>query len=88
MPRNEELKMVEHIIHDSEILALTLSNGFKKAGTYFIAPSNFSQQLVYMHHPASKVIGPHIHKLTGGSGLADIQIEYVTQAFSNILEKA
>ena len=64
IPCSEEPhKMVEHITHDSELLALILSNKFKASGTHFITPSDFSQQLAYMHHPAGKVIEPHIHKL-------------------------
>lgn len=56
--------MLEHITHNSELLALILSNKFKEAGTHFIAPSDFSQQLANILHPAGTVIEPHIHKLT------------------------
>jgi mannose-6-phosphate isomerase-like protein (cupin superfamily) len=54
--------MVEHITHERELLALILSHKFAESGTHFLTPSDLSQQLAYMHHPAGKIIEPHIHK--------------------------
>ena len=34
---------------------------FAADGIKFFTPSEFSQQLAYMHHPEGKVIEPHVH---------------------------
>ncbi len=53
--------MVEIISHHAQILAYIVSNSFDAPGISFFTPNEFSQQLAYMHHPAGKVIKPHIH---------------------------
>lgn len=42
-------------------MGLIVSRGFNKPGVHFFTESDLSQQLAYMHHPAGKVIQPHIH---------------------------
>ena len=53
--------MVEIISHHAQILAYIVPNTFDAPGVSFFTPNEFSQQLAYMHHPAGKVIQPHIH---------------------------
>jgi len=53
--------MMETIRHSDAILAIIVSNSYLSDGISFFTPSNFSQQLAYMHHPKGKVILPHIH---------------------------
>ena len=53
--------MVENIKHKDRLLALILKNNFNKDGIHFFTPNELSQQLAYMHHPAGKVIDPHVH---------------------------
>jgi len=53
--------MVEHIIINGKLMGLIVSRGFNKPGVHFFTESDLSQQLAYMHHPAGKVIQPHIH---------------------------
>src|SRR3989344_2952425 len=53
--------MLEHIKHESEILAIIVRNGFPGDGVHFFTPDEFSQQLAYMRHPAGKLIEPHVH---------------------------
>jgi mannose-6-phosphate isomerase-like protein (cupin superfamily) len=55
--------LVEEIIHDNRPLALIVSSQFHEPGIHFFTPTNFSQQLAYMNHPAGKIIEPHIHNL-------------------------
>ncbi len=55
--------LVEEIIHDNRPLALIVSSQFNEPGIHFFTPTNFSQQLAYMNHPAGKIIEPHIHNL-------------------------
>ena len=52
---------VERIEADGKLLAIIIYRSFKKAGIHFFTPDNLSQQLAYMHHPAGKVIGAHVH---------------------------
>ena len=54
--------MIEEIKHQQRLLALIVRRNFQKDGIHFFTPDDFSQQLAYMHHPAGKVIQPHIHR--------------------------
>lgn len=50
-------------IHDNDsIMAIILPHDYQDDGIKFITPENFSQQLAYIHHPAGKIIQPHVHK--------------------------
>jgi mannose-6-phosphate isomerase-like protein (cupin superfamily) len=53
--------MIEQIIFQNQLLAIIISHKFNKPGIEFFTPSDFSQQLAYMHHPTGKIIQPHIH---------------------------
>lgn len=53
---------IEFIRRDDIILAIIIPCDHVAEGLSFITPESFSQQLAYMHHPAGKVIQPHIHK--------------------------
>lgn len=54
---------IEFIRDNDVIMAIIIHHGHQVNGIDFVTPDNFSQQLAYMHHPAGKVIQPHIHKL-------------------------
>ena len=56
--------MLEHITHRDQLLAIIVRNGFASNGVHFFTPDAFSQQLAYMHHPAGKMIQPHVHNHT------------------------
>lgn len=53
--------MIEQITYDNQLLALIVSQKFNRPGIHFFTPNELSQQLAYMHHPAGKVIQPHVH---------------------------
>ncbi len=53
--------MIEHIVSGDRMLAIILKRNFNKPGIHFFTPSDFSQQLAYMRHPAGKIIPPHVH---------------------------
>lgn len=53
--------MITRIDCNGELLALIVPSGFDKPGIHFFTPDDFSQQLAYMHHPAGKLIPPHVH---------------------------
>jgi len=53
--------MIDKIVHNNELLAIIISHQFSEPGIHFFTPSDFSQQLAYMSHPAGKVIDPHRH---------------------------
>lgn len=53
--------MIEHIIHNNQLLAIIISNKFDEKGIHFFTPNELSQQLAYMRHPAGKIIEPHVH---------------------------
>ena len=52
---------METIQHLGRVYALIVRNSFCKEGIEFFTPSDLSQQLAYMHHPAGKVIDAHVH---------------------------
>ena len=53
--------MVTMIKHRGRLLAIIVSHNYSKSGITFFTPNELSQQLAYMHHPAGKIIEPHIH---------------------------
>ena len=59
--KKNSIQMVENIKFNDRLLALIIKNDFDKEGIHFFTPNDLSQQLAYMHHPAGKVIDPHVH---------------------------
>ena len=55
------LDMIKKIKHNGNLLAIIIRTQFQKNGIEFFTPDDFSQQLAYMHHPAGKIIEPHVH---------------------------
>jgi hypothetical protein len=53
--------MITEIRHQNELLAIIIPGNYDRPGIHFLTPNEFSQQLAYMHHPAGKVILPHVH---------------------------
>jgi hypothetical protein len=54
-------KLIEEIRHAEQLLAIIIYAEFREAGVHFFTPNELSQQLAYMHHPAGKIIDPHVH---------------------------
>ena len=55
-----ELRMIKK---KDRLIAIIIKNNYKCEGVDFITPNEYSQQLAYMHHPAGKTIGAHVHNL-------------------------
>lgn len=53
--------MIEQIKSQDKLLAIIVSHKFCEPGIHFFTSNSLSQQLAYMHHPAGKVIDPHVH---------------------------
>jgi hypothetical protein len=53
--------MIETICHQDRLLAIVIPDKFKDPGVHFMTPSELSQQLAYIKHPAGKLIDPHFH---------------------------
>lgn len=53
--------MIEEIRNNNQLLAIIISHRFDEKGIHFFTPDELSQQLAYMHHPAGKIIEPHVH---------------------------
>ena len=53
--------MIENVIFNNEEYAIILRSSYNKPGISFFTPSDYSQQLGYMNHPAGKEIEPHFH---------------------------
>ena len=53
--------MIETIKDLSVTLAIIIRNEFNQQGIHFVTSNEESQQLAYMHHPAGKIIAPHVH---------------------------
>jgi hypothetical protein len=56
-----KMELVENIKYNDQVYAIIIRNQFNKEGIHFFTPSEFSQQLGYMHHPPGKKIEPHFH---------------------------
>jgi len=52
---------IEQISCGTTVLAIIVSREFREPGIHFVTPSEYSQQLAYMCHPAGKIITPHVH---------------------------
>jgi mannose-6-phosphate isomerase-like protein (cupin superfamily) len=52
---------VERIENNGLLLAVILYHQFQEDGIHFFTPSDLSQQLAYMKHPAGKQIEAHVH---------------------------
>jgi mannose-6-phosphate isomerase-like protein (cupin superfamily) len=53
--------LVEAIQTEGVLLATIVRASFQADGIQFLTPSDFSQQLAYMHRPAGHVIEAHVH---------------------------
>ena len=52
---------MEQIFAGDELIAIVIKSQYKNEGIQFFTPSEFSQQLACMTHPAGKIIEPHVH---------------------------
>lgn len=55
-----ELQMIKK---RDKLIAIIIKNNYVNEGVSFITPSEYSQQLAYMHHPEGKMIDAHVHNL-------------------------
>ena len=55
------MRCVETIMDGSRTMAVIVSKDFHQEGIRFFTNNELSQQLAYMHHPAGKLIQPHVH---------------------------
>ena len=54
-------KPLEHIQRENNVYAIIVRSTYAQENIHFFTPSDFSQQLAYMRHPAGKLIEPHVH---------------------------
>ena len=54
---------VEEVKKKNRLLAMIIRNDYQCEGVDFITPSEYSQQVAYMHHPIGKIIDAHVHNL-------------------------
>lgn len=54
---------VEEIKKKNKLLAMIIRNDYDCGGVDFITPSEYSQQVAYMHHPTGKSIDAHVHNM-------------------------
>ena len=55
--------MVEKIMHENKIISIIIKNDHKNDWIEFFTPSEFSQQLAYMHRGKNYHIAPHVHNI-------------------------
>jgi mannose-6-phosphate isomerase-like protein (cupin superfamily) len=53
--------MVESVSLGGVEFAIIVRSDFRERGVHFFTPSDYSQQLGYMRHPAGHVIEAHVH---------------------------
>ena len=54
---------IEEVKKNDKLLAKIIRNNYICDGVDFITPSEYSQQVAYMHHPKGKLIDAHVHNL-------------------------
>jgi hypothetical protein len=54
---------IETITHGLEPIALIIRSDYDQPGIQFFTPSNFSQQVAFMSHPAGHKVAAHVHNL-------------------------
>lgn len=54
---------VEEVKKKDRLLAMIIRNEYQCEGVDFITPSEYSQQVAYMHHPTGKDIDAHVHNM-------------------------
>lgn len=54
---------IEEVKKKNRLLAMIIRNDYQCEGVDFITPSEYSQQVAYMHHPTGKIIDAHVHNL-------------------------
>lgn len=57
------MNKIKKISKKDVILAIIVKNDYICDGVDFITPSEYSQQLAYMHHPKDKIIDAHVHNI-------------------------
>lgn len=57
------MRQVEEVRKKNKLLAMIIRNDYNCDGVDFITPSEYSQQVAYMHHEAGKVIDAHVHNM-------------------------
>ena len=55
------MSVVETISAGECALAVIVRHAYQQDGIRFFTNNELSQQLAYMHHPAGKLIQPHVH---------------------------
>jgi len=65
--RNSEgeliMGQIEEVRKKNRLLAMIIRNDYICEGVDFITPSEYSQQVAYMHHQKGKLIDAHVHNL-------------------------
>ena len=54
---------VEEVKKKNRLLAMIILNEYQCEGVDFITPSEYSQQVAYMHHQTGKDIDAHVHNM-------------------------
>lgn len=54
---------VEEVKKKNRLLAMIIRNEYQCEGVDFITPSEYSQQVAYMHHQTGKDIDAHVHNM-------------------------
>ena len=56
---------------------MIIRNQHNCEGVDFITPSEYSQQVAYMHHPAGKIIDAHVHNLVHRNVLMTQEVLFI-----------
>lgn len=57
------MSQIQMVKKKDKLLAIIIRDGYDCEGVDFLTPSEYSQQVAYMHHPTGKVIDAHVHNL-------------------------
>jgi hypothetical protein len=70
-------QMVETIRNGRVIVAIIISDSFRKPGVNFCTPDNFSQQVAFIRHPQGKNIEAHVHNPVQREVLATQEVLHI-----------
>lgn len=57
------MSAIQMVKKKNKLLAIIIRDNYESDGINFLTPSEYSQQVAYMHHAKGKIIDAHVHNL-------------------------
>ncbi len=71
------MSAIQMIKKKNKLLAIIIRDDYESDGINFLTPSEYSQQVAYMHHAAGKVIDAHVHNLVHRNVVLTQEVSFI-----------